>query len=106
MMTSHPGIVRLMNGEVDAAVKAVSQAESLLKSLQGVKDARINVDARGRFTRIVIVASDADERAVTRNVHSALMAALGVSIAPGVLQFATSLDDSALSINVVNLLPP
>jgi hypothetical protein len=93
-----------MNGEVAAAVR-VSQAESLLKSLKGVRDARINVDARGRFTRVDIVASDADERAVTRNVHSALMAALGVALEPGVLQFVASLSENGSS-NVINMRPP
>ena len=63
----------------------VVQAESLLRSLKGVQDARVHVDADGRIVRIVVNCPKADERTAARNVHSALFAALGITLEPGVL---------------------
>jgi hypothetical protein len=95
-----------MNAEVESVTGSVIQAESLLKSLKGVRDARVEVDARGRITRIAVVASDADQRAVTRNVHSAMMAALGVSLNAGLLEFRTTIDEPVAPLNVAHMLPP
>ena len=70
---------------------AVGQAELLIKSLKGVRDARVLADAQGNLLRVDIVSSDGDERAVTRNVQSALFAALGITLHAGVLYFRKTL---------------
>ena len=64
-----------------------SQAEALLKSLKGVHDARVQIDAHGRLARICIMCPEADERQAARNVQSALFAVLGVTVEPGMLHF-------------------
>ncbi|HEY0808579.1 MAG TPA: hypothetical protein VGD49_00400 [Longimicrobiales bacterium] len=63
----------------------VVQAESLLRSLKGVQDARVHIGADGRIARIVVICPKADERTAARNVHSALFAVLGMTLEPGVL---------------------
>ncbi len=63
------------------------QAESLIRSLKGVRDARVQLDAQGRITRIDVVTSDGDERSAVRNVQSAMFAALGVHVDPAQLHF-------------------
>ena len=65
----------------------VGQAESLIKSLRGVRDARVQADATGRITRIDVVTGDGDERSAVRNVQSAVYAALGVHVDPAVMHF-------------------
>ena len=65
----------------------VSQAESLIRSLRGVRDARVQTDAAGRITRIDLVAGDGDERSAVRNVQSALFAVLGVQVDPAAMHF-------------------
>ena len=72
----------------DPAVKVVEQAETLIRSLKGVQDARVHADADGRIARIVVSCPGVDDRTATRNVQSALFAVLGVALAPGVLQIS------------------
>ena len=67
--------------------KVTGQAESLIRSLKGVRDARVHADAAGRITRIDVVTSDGDERSAARNVQSAMFAALGVQIDAALLHF-------------------
>jgi hypothetical protein len=69
----------------------VSQAESLIKSLRGVRGARVQADATGRITRIDVVtgqAGDSEERSTVRNVQSAVFAVLGVQVDPAVMHFS------------------
>lgn len=75
-----------------SAAQTMTQAESLLKSLKGVQDARVHVNADGKIARICVVCPGVDERSATRNVQSALFAVLGVSLDPGMLQFSATLD--------------
>jgi hypothetical protein len=63
------------------------RAETLLRALKGVQDARVQVDATGRLARIVVMCPPADERTTSRNVQTALFAVLGVAVDPGVLVF-------------------
>ena len=65
-----------------------SQAESLIKSLRGVRDARVQADATGRITRIEVVTGEGDDRSAVRNVQSAMFAVLGVQVDPAVMHFA------------------
>lgn len=65
---------------MSSAELVVSRAESLIRSLRGVKDARVQADIAGRIVRIDLVAGDGDERSAVRNVQSALFAALGVQV--------------------------
>jgi hypothetical protein len=53
------------------------RAVSLLKSLKGVLDARIEVDAQRRIVRVEVVSQGMDERQAARNAQSALMVVLG-----------------------------
>lgn len=85
---------------------AVGQAESLIRSLKGVRDARVLADAQGNLLRVDIVSSDADERAVTRNVQSALFAALGITLPAGVLHFRRALQQDEPAAPVVTPPPP
>ena len=71
---------------------AVVQTESLIKSLKGVRDARVLADGDGRILRIDIVGADNDERAVTRNVLSALFAVHGITVGAGVLHFRRTIE--------------
>ena len=71
-----------------STAEVVMQAETLLKSLKGVQDARVHADADGRIARVVIQCPGTDERSAARNVQSALFAVLGVSITPGMLQIS------------------
>jgi hypothetical protein len=66
---------------------AAGQAESLIKSLKGVRDARVQLDANGRVARIDVVTTDGDERSAVRNVQSAMFAALGVQVDAAVVHF-------------------
>jgi hypothetical protein len=66
----------------------VSQAESLIKSLRGVRGAQVQADATGRITRIDVVTGDGDDRSAVRNVQSAMFAALGVQVDPAVMHFS------------------
>jgi hypothetical protein len=75
-----------------AVPAAVIQTESLVKSLKGVRDARVLADGNGRILRIDIVAAQQDERAVTRNVLSALFAVQGVTLGVGVLHFRRAIE--------------
>ena len=70
------------------AVKIIEQAETLIRSLKGVQDARVHADADGRIARIVVSCPGVDDRTAMRNVQSALFAVLGVSLAPGMLQIS------------------
>ena len=71
---------------------AVTQTESLIKSLKGVRDARVLTDGDGRILRIDIVSTEKDERAVTRNVLSALFAVHGMTVGAGALHFRPALE--------------
>jgi hypothetical protein len=53
------------------------RAVSLLKSLKGVLDARVDVDALRRIVRVEVVSKGLDERQAARNAQSALMVVLG-----------------------------
>jgi hypothetical protein len=55
-------------------------AESLLTSLKGILDARVDVDAYGRVVRVEVVPQGIDDRAAARNAQSALMAVLGQNV--------------------------
>ena len=74
-----------MKSETPAVLQ--QRAETLLRSLKGVQDARVQVDATGRLARIVVMCPQADERTTSRNVQTALFAVLGVAVDPGVLVF-------------------
>lgn len=63
------------------------RAESLLKSLKGVRDARVYAGVGGRITRVEVECDASEQREVQRNVKSALMAMLGVRLEPGMLFF-------------------
>jgi hypothetical protein len=83
--------VRSTNSEVNGAVEVERQAESLIKSLKGVRDARVHMNADASIARIDLVCAAGDERVAARNVHSALIAVLGITLQPGMLNFPTSL---------------
>lgn len=55
-------------------------AESLLTSLKGILDARVEVDAHGKVVRVEVVPQGIDDRAASRNAQSALMAVLGQNV--------------------------
>jgi hypothetical protein len=74
-----------MKSETPAVLQ--QRAEILLRSLKGVQDARVQVDATGRLARIVVMCPHADERTTSRNVQTALFAVLGIAVDPGVLAF-------------------
>ena len=57
-----------------------TSAASLLTSLKGILDARVDVDARGRITRIEVVPQGIDDRAAARNAQSAVMAVIGQNV--------------------------
>ena len=57
-----------------------TSAVSLLTSLKGILDARVDVDARGRIVRIEVVPQGIDDRAAARNAQSALMAVIGQNV--------------------------
>ena len=82
------GIVRFMKSDPKAAQQVVTQAETLLASLKGITSARVQLDASGKIARINVTSPGVDERQATRNVQSALFAALGISLEPGMLQFS------------------
>ena len=56
------------------------RAVSLLKSLKGVLDARVDVDAQCRIVRVEVVTKGMDERQAARNAQSALMVVLGAYV--------------------------
>src|SRR5688500_7440665 len=82
-------ILRSKNGEVKGTLELglVEQAESLIKSLKGVRDARVHADADDRITRVDLVCVPGEERAAGRNVHSALIAVFGITLPVGSLNF-------------------
>jgi hypothetical protein len=102
------GIVRsnndAVNKEVD--VEVITQATTLIKSLKGVRDARVHADAGGAITRIDLVCVPGEERAAGRNVHSAMMAVFGIILPPGTLNFPTSLKQDAPVAQLVTYAPP
>ena len=87
--------MRSTNSEVHGAAEVVRQAESLIKSLKGVRDARVHMNADESLERIDLVCAPGEERAAARNVHSALIAVLGITLQPGMLNFPTSLPQDA-----------
>jgi hypothetical protein len=67
-----------MTAEEIAALEM--SAVSLLTSLKGILDARVDVDARGRIVRIEVVPQGIDDRAAARNAQSAVMAVIGQNV--------------------------
>ncbi len=94
-----------MKSDVRVVGTVVAQAESLIKSLKGVRDARVHADASGRVTHIALVTTDGDERAATRNVQSALFAALGIHVDAGTLQFEHNLARAEAPTPVLSIAP-
>jgi hypothetical protein len=92
----YPGSERVQSGVI-LSVELINQAESLLRSLKGVRHARVQADAAGRITRIDVVTSDGDERSAARNVQSAMFAALGVQVDVALLHFGAE-EKSVMSI--------
>src|SRR5688572_1003418 len=83
-------VVTLMNREnmrkappgTSVIVPSLSaKAEKLLRSLNGIADARVELDRNGRLGAVHIVPSPGvQSKALLRNVQSGLMAALGVGV--------------------------
>lgn len=63
-----------------AAPSVEDRATQLLKSLKGIANARVQVDARGRIERVYLEPVGIDDRQAMRNAQSALMAVLGQNI--------------------------
>lgn len=83
-----------MNNE-STAQGMVAQVESLLRSLKGIQSARVHLNAAGEISHIQIMSPGIDERSATRNVQSALFAALGVTLQPGLLRFTSAAIEQA-----------
>ena len=100
--------VRSKNGNEKKAadLAVIEQAESLIKSLKGVRDARVHADADGSITRVDLVCVPGEERAAGRNVHSAMIAVFGITLPIGSLNFPTSLKQDAPIAQLVTYAPP
>jgi len=79
----------------DTKMTAIAQdvqlrAEQLLQSLKGIQAAHVDVDTRGRITRVELSPAGVDDRAAMRNAQSALMAVLGQNIDVNVMAIANA----------------
>ena len=85
----------MMNDSTAPAI--VAQAESLLRSLKGIQSARVHINAAGEISHIDIKCPGIDDRSATRNVQSALFAALGLTLQPGMLRFISTAVEEAMA---------
>jgi hypothetical protein len=67
-------------GSGHVSLSLLRRAETLVRALAGVQDARVDGDAQGHLTAVhVVPAANAQTKAVVRNVQSALRAALNIA---------------------------
>jgi hypothetical protein len=79
-----------------AEIRELEQsAVRLLTSLKGVAQARVAFDDAGQVARIAIVPHATDDRSAMRNVQSALMAVMGVSLDINAIAIVDGFDAAA-----------
>jgi hypothetical protein len=88
-----------MTAEEIAALE--TSAVSLLTSLKGILDARVEVDARGRIFRMEVVPQGIDDRAAARNAQSAVMAVIGQNVDVNAIVVVGEIDDDSAGAGVV-----
>jgi hypothetical protein len=68
-------------GPGSVSLTLLRRAETLVRALTGVQDARVDADAEGHLSAVhVVPAPAAQTKAIVRNVQSALRAALNIAI--------------------------
>ncbi len=73
----------------------VARATALIRALKGVVDARVEMDATGIRTVAVVVEPPLSAWEITRNVQSALLASLGLTIDTAIVEVTRPAEEAA-----------